>query len=64
MKEFLEGYSTTVNAEWPHFLAQRFHALTLHFDRVARQFIEEPGRRQPALVGADEKRKVLGGNLD
>ncbi|MGA9215908.1 MAG: hypothetical protein WBZ54_11760 [Methylocella sp.] len=37
-KEFLEGYATTVNKEWPDFLAQRFHALTLHFDRTVRQF--------------------------
>ncbi|MGB6325696.1 MAG: hypothetical protein WBG11_07955 [Methylocella sp.] len=37
-KEFLEGYATTVNEEWPDFLAQRFHALTLHFDRTVRQF--------------------------
>jgi hypothetical protein len=37
-KEFLEGYATTVNKEWPDFLAQRFHALTLHFDRAVRQF--------------------------
>jgi hypothetical protein len=37
-KEFLEGYAKTVNEEWPDFLAQRFHALTLHFDRTVRQF--------------------------
>ena len=37
-KEFLEGYARTVNEEWPDFLAQRFHALTLHFDRTVRQF--------------------------
>jgi hypothetical protein len=38
VKEFLEGYSKTVNDEWPDFLAQRLHALTLHFDRTVRQF--------------------------
>jgi len=37
-KEFLEGYARTVNKEWPDFLAHRFHALTLHFDRTVRQF--------------------------
>jgi hypothetical protein len=37
-KEFLEGYANTVNKEWPDFLAQRFHALRLHFDRTVRQF--------------------------
>jgi hypothetical protein len=37
-KEFLEGYARTVNEEWPDFLTQRFHKLTLHFDRTVRQF--------------------------
>ena len=38
VKEFLEAYSTVANDEWPNFLAKRFHALTLHFDRTVRQF--------------------------
>jgi hypothetical protein len=38
VKEFLDGYSKTVNDEWPDFLARRFHTLTLHFDRTVRQF--------------------------
>ncbi len=38
VKEFLEGYSKTVNEEWPDFLARRFCTLTLHFDRTVRQF--------------------------
>jgi hypothetical protein len=37
-KEFLEAYAKTVSDEWPEFLARRFHALTLHFDRTVRQF--------------------------
>jgi hypothetical protein len=37
-KEVLEGHGSTVNDQWPYHLAPRFHALTLLFDRVVRQF--------------------------
>jgi hypothetical protein len=37
-KEVLEGHGSTINDQWPDHLAPRFHALTLLFDRVVRQF--------------------------
>jgi hypothetical protein len=37
-KEVLEGHGSTINGQWPDHLAPRFHALTLLFDRVVRQF--------------------------
>lgn len=36
--EAVNGYTATVNAEWPELLAQRYHALTLAYDRTLRQF--------------------------
>jgi hypothetical protein len=33
----LAGYAKTVDEEWPHFLAVRYHALMLHFDRTVQQ---------------------------
>ena len=52
-KEFLEAYAKTVDEAWPNHLAARFHALTLHFDRVVRQF---PGWR--AFVRNAEKDRL------
>ena len=38
MNCFASPMRKTVNKEWPDFLAQRFHVLTLNFDRTVRQF--------------------------
>ena len=34
----LQGYANQVNAEWPELLAQRYHAMTLGYERTIRQF--------------------------
>lgn len=38
VEELLRTYGTTVNREWPDFLASSYHALTLQFSRTMRQF--------------------------
>lgn len=37
LKELFATYGKTVNEQWPEFLASRYHALTLQFDRTLRQ---------------------------
>ncbi len=38
VEELLKVYASTVNSEWPDFLASAYHALTLQFGRTMRQF--------------------------
>jgi hypothetical protein len=37
IEDLFVGYAKTVDAEWPDFLAARYHTLTLQFDRTMRQ---------------------------
>jgi len=37
-QEIFVGYSSSVNEQWPEFLASRFHALNLHFSRCIDKF--------------------------
>ncbi len=39
VKKFLEAYPKVLNYEWPAFLAKRFDAVALHFDRTVWQRI-------------------------
>lgn len=38
LQEFVVAYGKTVSAEWPDYLAHRYHALSIHFDRTLQQF--------------------------
>ena len=38
VEDLLKAYGSTVNSEWPDFLASTYHALALQFGRTMRQF--------------------------